>query len=210
LLLTAILALFRTGFANTDAALALIAVVVAIAANGHRLAGYLAALSSAAWFDFFLAHPYTRFSITGRTDVETTILLVVIGVAVTEIAVWGRRGNETASRRAGYLDGIRSAAAAVAAGKSPPDMTDHVSDLLVRLLSLRTCRFQHGIAGLGNPLRLQHDGGVTSGGNVWGPETRGLPEGSELELLVESGGLLWGRFLTNKFVSSWTLISFFG
>lgn len=54
LLLTAILAPFRTSFANTDAALALIVVVVAVAANGYRLAGILAALSSAVWFDFFL------------------------------------------------------------------------------------------------------------------------------------------------------------
>ncbi|MGE5760382.1 MAG: DUF4118 domain-containing protein [Gemmatimonadota bacterium] len=137
LLLTAILAPFRTSFANTDAALALIVVVVAVAANGYRLAGILAALSSAVWFDFFLTQPYARFSISGRTDVETTILLIVIGVAVTEIAVWGRRQHEMASRRAGYLDGIRSAAAAVAAGKSSSDVAEQVCDWLVQVLSLR-------------------------------------------------------------------------
>lgn len=57
------------------------------------------------------------------------------------------------------------------------------------------CRFQHGVAGLGAPLRLHHDGRITSGDRVWDPEAKGLPEGSEIEMLVESGGLLRGRFL---------------
>ena len=43
LALAAILVPFRTSFPNTDAALALILVVVAVAANGDRLAGVLAA-----------------------------------------------------------------------------------------------------------------------------------------------------------------------
>jgi K+-sensing histidine kinase KdpD len=46
-------------------ALVMILVVVAVAANGYRLAGYLAALSVAGWFDFFLTQPYETFSITG-------------------------------------------------------------------------------------------------------------------------------------------------
>ena len=45
LALTAVLVPFRTSFPNTDAALAL--VLVAVAANGNRLAGVLAALSAA-------------------------------------------------------------------------------------------------------------------------------------------------------------------
>jgi K+-sensing histidine kinase KdpD len=100
LALAAILVPFRTSFPNTDAALALIVVVVAVAANGDRLAGILAAVSAAVWFDFFLTKPYERFTITSRTDIETTVLLLVIGVAVTELAVWGRRQHTVASRRA--------------------------------------------------------------------------------------------------------------
>ena len=98
---------FRDSIPNTDAALAMILVVVAVAANGNRLAGYLAAVSTAVWFDFFLTRPYERFTINRQTDIETTVLLLVIGVAVTELAVWGRRQQTAASRRAGYLDGMR-------------------------------------------------------------------------------------------------------
>jgi K+-sensing histidine kinase KdpD len=114
LALAAVLVPFRAGFPNTDAALAMV-VVVAVAANGDRLAGVLAAVSTAVWFDFFLTQPYERFTITRRTDIETTVLLLVIGAAVTEIAVWGRRHYAIANRRAGYLDGINNAARAVAA-----------------------------------------------------------------------------------------------
>ena len=118
LAVTALLVPFRSSFPNTDAALALMLVVVAVAASGYRLAGILAAVSAAAWFDFFLTRPYERFTITRPADIETTVLLLVIGVAVTEIAVWGRRQHLAASRRAGYLDGISGAAQAVAAGGS--------------------------------------------------------------------------------------------
>ena len=101
LAVAAVLVPFRSSFPNTDAALVMLLVVVAVAANGYRLAGVLAALSVAVWFDFFLTQPYERFSITRRTDIETTVLLLLIGVAVTEIAVWGRRQSGAASRRAG-------------------------------------------------------------------------------------------------------------
>lgn len=55
--------------------LAMVLVVVAVAANGYRLAGYLAAVSTAAWFDFFLTRPCEQFNITRRNDIETTVLL---------------------------------------------------------------------------------------------------------------------------------------
>ncbi len=200
LVLAAILVPFRTSFPNTDAALAMLLVVVAVAANGYRLAGVLAAVSTAVWFDFFLTQPYERFSITHRTDIETTVLLLVIGVAVTEIAVWGRRQYVDASRRAGYLDGINSAAQAVAAGGSAPTLIEQVTRQLTALLSLRSCSFQYGVAGLGRPARMLHDGSVTLGRSVTlgqgarDVDAEGFPD-TDIELLVESGGLFQGRFL---------------
>jgi K+-sensing histidine kinase KdpD len=186
---------FRSSFPNTDAALAMLLVVVAVAANGYRLAGILAAVSVAVWFDFFLTQPYERFSITGRTDIETTVLLLVIGVAVTEIAVWGRRQHGVASRRAGYLDGISSAAQAVAAGGSAAALIEQVTGQLTQLLSLRSCSFQYGVAGLGRPARLRRDGSVAIGQRAWNVDAEGFPAGYDTELLVESGGRFQGRFL---------------
>src|SRR5689334_5869303 len=195
LAVAAILVPFRSSIPNTDAALAMILVVVAVAANGYRLAGYLAALSVAVWFDFFLTQPYETFSITRRTDIETTVLLLVIGIAVTEIAVWGRRQHVAASRRAGYLDGISSAAGAVAAGGSASALIEQVTGQLTQLLSLRSCLFQPGVAGVGRPARLRHDGSVTIGQRAWNVNAEGFPASFDTELLVESGGLFQGRFL---------------
>jgi K+-sensing histidine kinase KdpD len=196
LALAAVLVPFRAAFPNTDAALAmLVVVVVAVAANGDRLAGALAAVSTAVWFDFFLTRPYERFTITRRTDIETTVLLLVIGVAVTEIAVWGRRHYAIASRRAGYLDGINNAARAVAAGGSAPALIDQVSSQLAQLLSLRSCIFQYGVAGLGRPARLHRDGSVTLGNRRWAADSEDLPADTDVELLVGGGGIFQGRFL---------------
>ena len=196
LALAAVLVPFRGSFPNTDAALALLLVVVAVAANGYRPAGYLAAVSAAVWFDFFLTRPYERFTITRRADIETTILLLVIGVAVTEIAVWGRRQHAAASRRAGYLDGIHAAAQAVASGASPSVLIDQVASQLTRVLSLESCRFQYGAAGLGRPARMQHDGTVIAARQQhWDVGAEGFPAGTDTELLVEGGGVFQGRFL---------------
>jgi K+-sensing histidine kinase KdpD len=195
LALSAVLVPFRSSFANTDAALALLLIVVAVAAAGYRPAGYLAAASAAAWFDFFLTRPYETFDISRATDIETTVLLLLIGFAVTEIAVWGHRQRLLASRRSGYLEGINDAARAVAEGDSPSALIEQVSGRLGQLLSLRSCQFQYGVAGLGRPARIEHDGAVLVGGRPRDLERDGFPPGAGVELLVESGGLLQGRYL---------------
>jgi Domain of unknown function (DUF4118) len=194
LALAALLVPWRTQIPGTDAALALVLVVVAVAARGHRAAGILAAASAAAWFDFFLTAPYERFTITRRADIETTVLLLAVGLAVTEIAVAGRRHRETAARRAGYLDGF-TAAARAAAGTSPGALIDRVTAQLTGLLSLTQCRFQDGVAGIGHPARLRPDGQIVVGGRVADTDRDGLPAGTGIELLAEAGGLLQGRFL---------------
>ena len=63
------------------------------------------------------------------------------------------------------------------------------------MLSLRSCTFQYGVAGLGRPARLHRDGSVTIGQLPWEADREGLPQYSDLEFLVESGGVLAGRFL---------------
>jgi hypothetical protein len=50
------------------------------------------------------------------------------------------------------------------------------------------------LAGLGRPARMQRDGSITLGRGTWDVDAEGLP-GSDIELLVQSGGLFQGRFL---------------
>src|SRR5258708_19889433 len=96
------LAPLRTSFHSVDAALVLMAVVVAVAASGFRVAGLLAALSAAFWLDFFLISPYQPFSVTSAEDFEMVFLLLVVGAAVSELAARGqlqRMGAVSALRR---------------------------------------------------------------------------------------------------------------
>ncbi|HEU4947921.1 MAG TPA: DUF4118 domain-containing protein [Kribbella sp.] len=186
---------FRGSVANTNAALLLVLVIVAFAATGLRSAGVLAAVSSAVWFDYFLTEPYGRLTIDDRTDIETTVLLVLVGAAVTEVALWGRRQQARASEQQGYLSGVLSAAGAVAiGGSSPSKLIEQVRRQLVAVLKVDDCRFDYG-TGLGCA-RLRSDGSVTrDGGGAVNVERDGLPTDCEIELLVQSGGGFRGRFL---------------
>jgi K+-sensing histidine kinase KdpD len=138
-----LLALARDAIENTNAALILVLLVVGAASTGLRMAGLLAAASSAAWFDFFLTVPYGRFAITERSDIETMVLLMLVGAAATEICLWGRRQQAKASRESGYLSGVLSAAEQIGAGSaSPAAVIEHVQQRLVDVLDLDSARFR--------------------------------------------------------------------
>ena len=56
-----------------------------------------------------------------------------------------------ANRDTGYLAGMQAAAEAVATGRSSGDLIDEVSSQLIRVLGLRTCRFNTASLGWANP-----------------------------------------------------------
>src|SRR5665213_2794885 len=189
----ALLVPFRSSFPNTDAALVLVVVVVAVAANGHRPAGWIAAISTAVWFDFFLTRPYERFSITRHTDIETAVLRLVVGIAVTEIAVRSRRHKTMAVEEANFVARIQSAAAAVATGEPATFVVMQVAAQLIDLLFLRDCRFDPAASDQHRAYMTQ-DGDVFLAGMRWGVEQMGLP-GSEVELVVEYQGRFFGQYV---------------
>jgi K+-sensing histidine kinase KdpD len=82
---------FRSTWSNTNTALLLVVVIVAVAAIGNRIAGAIAAICPAVWFDFFLTLPYYRFTIRHASDVTTFVLLPVVSVAVSQLAARARR-----------------------------------------------------------------------------------------------------------------------
>ncbi|HVH21485.1 MAG TPA: DUF4118 domain-containing protein [Pseudonocardia sp.] len=194
LLACAVLSPFAASIANTNVALCLVLVIVAAASTGLRSAGLVAALSSAAWFDFFLTEPYHGFAIHDQADVETAVLLVLVGVAVTEIALWGRRQQARASQQAGYLDGVLSTAATVGAGRtSTSALIENVRAQLVDVLQIDDCRFDSG-DGPGLAV-LDQVGTVSYAGHPIDAERDGLPTDTAIALPVRSGGTTHGRFL---------------
>lgn len=194
LLICALLMPFRDTIANTNAALGLVLLIVAAASTGIRAAGLAAAVSSAIWFDFFLTAPYLRLAITDQADIETAVLLVLVGIAVTEVALWGRRQQAQASQERGYLDGVISTAATVGAGRtSTTSLIDHVCAQIAQVLQLDRCRFDPAD---GRVLAvLDEDATVSYGGRPIDAGRAGLPTDTEIALPVRSGGVVHGRFL---------------
>ncbi|ACZ83473.1 DUF4118 domain-containing protein [Streptosporangium roseum] len=193
LVVSAILVPFRESFSNTNVALVLVVTVVAVAANGHRLAGALAAVSAAVWFDFFFTRPYQRFTITKSADVQTAVLLLVVGLAVSQLAARARRLHLVAITDAGYLARLHDTAELAQSTKSPDTVVDHVAAQLTDLLGLRGCRFEYGSL-IGHPPRLEQDGTVIWDRRRWDVERLGLPD-REVELRTFGNGHFYGRFM---------------
>jgi len=164
----------RDMVANTNLALVLVLVVVAAASFGSRATGLSAAVVSAVGFDVFLTQPYGQLRIHSAADVVTTVLLLLIGVAVTELALWGRRQQARASEQRGYLDGILQTTGSLAGAMSARKLIEQVEGQLVDLLDLDRAYYVTAFDRAA-PV-LQSDGTVTQ---------RGRP------LDVDRLGLLW-------------------
>ena len=184
---------WRAHLANTNVALILVVIVVAVAAMGSRLGGVLAAVSSFAWFDFFFTRPYERFSIARAADITTAVLLLLVGLAVSQLAARARRMRVLAITDAGYLELIHRAGELASSARSPDAVVDHVRQALVGLLDLESCRFEYGSL-LGQPPRLEPDGTVLAGHRRWNVDEFGFPDG-EIELRAFGNGHYFGRFM---------------
>ncbi|MFZ2056360.1 MAG: DUF4118 domain-containing protein [Acidimicrobiales bacterium] len=184
---------FRSNFALPASALVLVLVVVAVGSFGSRFAGVLAALSAAAWFDFFLTKPYETFNITYRPDLQTEISLLVVGLAITEIAARSRGHREDASEEANNVALIHNFTEMVAGGEPAQFVVTRAAAELTSLLGLKDCRFETEMSDR-HPTRIEHFGVVTLGGLRWGAHRTGLP-GREVELIVQYRGKTFGRFV---------------
>ena len=101
-ILTAVLLIPWRGRLDTaDNALFLVVVIVAVASTGRRIAALSCAIASALSFDFFLTRPYYSFRITNHQDLITELLLLVVGVAVGELAARGRKPPARGHRQQG-------------------------------------------------------------------------------------------------------------
>ena len=184
---------FRNTFAETASALVLVAVVVAVAANGSRMAGFVAAVSAGLSFDFFLTRPYERFAMSHRPDIETAVSLLVVGFAVTELAARNRYHHRVAVEESDYVGLMYYLSELVADGTPAEQVIERASAELAELLHLRSCRYEAG-ASNHQATQLEHDGNVHLGTIQWGVHQVGLP-GKELELNVQGQGSSFGRFV---------------
>jgi K+-sensing histidine kinase KdpD len=191
-----VLSLFRNDLTAATDVLVLVAVVVLFSATGVRAAGLVAALSAAAWFDFFLTEPFGSFAIDDPNDLEAALLLLVIGGVVTETALWGLRQEAALSRQTGYVDGVLATAEAVTNRRqSPEELTTAVAGRIREVLGLDGCTFVAGGALDASEPTLQHDGTLRYDHTTVDVHRDGLPVDTAVVLPVTVGGELRGRFL---------------
>lgn len=198
----ALLTTLRGTIENTNAALVLVLLVVGAATLGLRSAGIVAAVSSAVSFDFFLTAPYNQLAISDHNDVETFVLLVGVGVAVTEVALWGRRQQARASRESGYLTGLVWGTDEPVDPAAPTDPASQVGERdtveraerqLVRLLGVDRVTFARSVdAAL--PVLLP-SGEVRRDGRLVDVDRAGLPTDTPVTLVVRSGRSVLGGFV---------------
>jgi K+-sensing histidine kinase KdpD len=178
----------RTSFAPPAAALILVALVLAVAVLGNRLAGAVAAVSSAAWFDFFLTSPYERFAISHLSDVETTVSLLLVGLFVTELAARNRQHHGASEERMDFVAVIYGLAELISTGASSAEVLDRARRELSGVLALRDCRFEAGTT-LHLSTRIEHNAELVSRPVALGGEPASIALG------VEHAGQSFGRFV---------------
>ncbi|MEO3858753.1 DUF4118 domain-containing protein [Acrocarpospora sp. B8E8] len=183
----------RGTISTVNLVLILVVVVVAVATLGNRFAGAIAALSSAVWFAFFFTPPYYQFAIFRSVDLQTTVLLVVIGVMTSQLAVTARRVKVLAVTDADYLARVHEIAMLAQTAAAPSMVIDAVARHLTQILYLRRCHFEYGPS----PLHLPHldaDGTIVLGHRHVDVERHGLPD-REIELPVFGDDHCYGRYL---------------
>jgi hypothetical protein len=178
---------------SADSALILVVVIVAVASTGRRAAAAVAALVSAVAFDFFLTRPFYSLRISRHSDLITELLLLVVGLAVGELAARGRHHRDAAGEGRQQLALLHSVTELAATGKDPALVAASAAHELRELLELRDCRFTSRDPG-GTTARVTPSGDVTVGNEIWSTEDLGLPTRS-VDLPVRSGGWLLGHFL---------------
>lgn len=190
--LAAALAVVREGMTPSTAATVLVLAVVAAAATGDRGAGVLAALTAAAGFDLFLTAPYLSLTIDHRDDLELAVVLVVVGLAVTELALWGLRQQSVARRRGAYLEGVLDLGG-VTLRASEVAARQSIAVALASALDVDRVEWVAGPPAPDTPT-LDRTGRVWAGGRDLQVGQRGLPTDRVTAVPAGRGGERLGHF----------------
>jgi K+-sensing histidine kinase KdpD len=187
-----ILVAFRDQLHAGSASLVLVLVVLAAALAGGRTPGLVAAASSAFCFDFFFTKPYYSLAIANRDDVETTVVLFIVGLAVGELVVRSRRVAALAESHERAAEYLRASAALAAGGAPKGYLIQAVQRELVALLGAKSASFEPPPL-IGSLPALQH--GRVSIPTAEDAFPLDVYDGHLVEIAVFGRGTLQGRFV---------------
>lgn len=193
LLVAALLVPFRDDLASANVVLVYVLVVVLGAAVGTRWSGALTAVVAAMSYDAFFTRPYQSLKIDNANDVETTVLLLAIGLIVAELVAYTRRHRAHAATRGDEIQLLRRTAELVASGAPSDKVLDTVRGELVGLLSLVECRYE-SVPFTSTLPSITRTGGVEGEHRRWIGGEYTLP-GLGAQIPVATRGRTVGRFV---------------
>src|SRR5689334_23005488 len=141
ILVASLLVPFRESLQGATLVLVLVVVVVAVATTGDRVASVIAAIVAAASFDFFLVRPYGSLRITSAEDIETAVMLLVIGLIVGQLGAWGSRRRAEANRAREQLHRMEVVADRIATDPGTLGLLGVVEREITDMLDLESCRY---------------------------------------------------------------------
>lgn len=178
---------------NTTVALLVTLSVVALGTTVTQRMALFAALSGGVGFDLFHTRPYGSLQITRLADVETTVLLVAIGVVVGQLASRSRMHQADAAGAGRDVERLHELAEMVAGGAPVGDVVTATTREITEILRLRSCVFDGALSDRPGPFVERH-GAVTWGQIGWKISTFGLPS-KPISLVIEHQAMPLGRFV---------------
>lgn len=184
----------RDHFAPVNVVLILVLFVLLGAVVGGRLAGAVSAVVASIAFDFFHTLPYNSLKMDRAEDIETTLLLLAVGLVIGEIVVRADRIREAIGGTRRELNGLHRVARLAADGETVDDVVSAVCAELTETLGLSRCSYEW-TPFVGSYARLEQTGSIT-GTNVVQYTKHGfeLPNGG-VELPVIVHDQIVGRFV---------------
>ena len=171
----------------------MVAVVVLVVIPGRRFAALLAGISAGLWFDFFLTRPYESFTMSRSADIQTTVLLIVVAVAVGELAAHERHQRAERVITVQSLAAVQEVTELVAEDYVAEAVLDAVCQAIVPLLHLERCRFEPGRDDVTVPF-IERPGYVSYSAFRWDVTSEGLPVG-DVALPVRFHDDVLGQFV---------------
>lgn len=178
---------------NVNVALVLVVVVVVAAVTGGRVAGAVAAVTAALSFDFFHTTPYLSLTMDSSDDVETTVLLLIVGVVVGTIAARGRWARDAVTDARDEIERVHRLAELTASGEDGAAVVGTAQQELTELLSLDGCLFEALPYDTELPV-LERSGALTQQSHRYQGNGFALPAGG-VSLPVLARGRPVGRFV---------------
>jgi hypothetical protein len=184
----------RDHFALVNVALILVLLVLLGAVIGGRVAGVTSAFVAAISLEFFHTRPFNSLKISDAADIETTLLFLVVGLAIGEIAVRADRIRASVAGSRGEIKRFQRIARLAANGESIEDLISALRAELMENLKLRECTFERPPFTQTYPT-LEPSGHIRGGDNrLYTKEGFDLPRDGVVLPVIANGDVI-GRFV---------------